>query len=65
MTRGPAQFNIEAKEKYQSLDDEQMEDLKTEVSSSKVMSSKEIKADEGFFGNVTQGVFIRWNGIME
>ena len=48
MAKGPAQFNFEAKEQYQCLDDEQMEELKRkckEKSSLKVMSSKEIKAD--------------------
>ena len=48
MAKGPGQFNLEAKEQYQSLDDEQMEELKRKCqaeSSLKVMSSKEIKAD--------------------
>ena len=48
MAKGPAQFNFEAKEQYQCLDDEQMEELKRkckEKLSLKVMSSKEIKAD--------------------
>ena len=47
MAKGPTQFNFEAKEQYQCLD-EQMEELKRkckEKSSLKVMSSKEIKAD--------------------
>jgi hypothetical protein len=29
MAKGPAQFNLEAKEQYQCLDDEQMEELKS------------------------------------
>lgn len=48
MAKGPAQFNLEAKEQYRCLNDEQMEELKCkckEKSSLKVMSSKEIKAD--------------------
>lgn len=28
MAKGPAQFNFEAKEQYQCLDDEQMEEVK-------------------------------------
>lgn len=48
MAKGPAQFNLEAREQYQLLGDEHMDRLKRkcqEQSSSKVMSSKEIKAD--------------------
>ena len=59
MAKGPGQFNLEAKERYQSLDDEQMEELKKcqAESSLKVMSSKEIKADgKKIFKKLQNGV---------